>query len=173
MKRLSHNQDLVLKWSTQSHVENQEGGYPQLLLAGAATNLHLPPGFEHVAHLKFRSAPASAMAPWRTGSQIIRRKRGILGESLGAVSHIKLRQGAFGGNPPNPPVSLVPPVSLLVGFPQPTFRWSGFGKIAPYWLVAAKVCNNRPDPRVSSPRRKRERTPLGKRHTTLCRSLRI
>ena len=28
-------------------------------------------------------------------------------------SHIKLRQGAF-----RPPVSLVPPVSLLVGFPE-------------------------------------------------------
>ena len=28
--------------------------------------------------------------------------------------NIKLDQGAFGGNPP---VSLVPPVSLLVGFP--------------------------------------------------------
>ena len=38
----------------------------------------------------------------------------IWGDSLGAISHIKLSQGAFTGNPP---VSLVPPVSLLVGFP--------------------------------------------------------
>ena len=30
------------------------------------------------------------------------------------ISQIKLSQGAFEGNPP---VSLVPPVSLLVGFP--------------------------------------------------------
>ena len=39
----------------------------------------------------------------------------IWGDSLGAISHIKLSQGAFRGNPP---VSLVPPVSLLVGFPE-------------------------------------------------------
>ena len=37
------------------------------------------------------------------------------GFQLGAISHIKLSQGAFRGNPP---VSLVPPVSLLVGFPD-------------------------------------------------------
>ena len=36
------------------------------------------------------------------------------GDSLGAIAHIKL-QGAFRGNPP---VSLVPPVSLPVGFPD-------------------------------------------------------
>ena len=40
---------------------------------------------------------------------------GIWADSLGAISHIKLSQGAFRGNPP---VSLVPPVSLLVGFPD-------------------------------------------------------
>ena len=40
---------------------------------------------------------------------------GIWGDSLGAISHIKLIQGAFRGNPP---ISLVPPVSLLVGFPE-------------------------------------------------------
>ena len=40
---------------------------------------------------------------------------GIWGDSLGAMSHIKLSQGAFRENPP---VSLVPPVSLLVGFPE-------------------------------------------------------
>ena len=44
-----------------------------------------------------------------------------MGDSLGAISHIKLAQGAlcitcaFRGNPP---VSLVPPISLLVGFPE-------------------------------------------------------
>ena len=37
------------------------------------------------------------------------------GFQLGAFFHIKLSQGAFRGNPP---VSLVPPVSLLVGFPE-------------------------------------------------------
>ena len=37
------------------------------------------------------------------------------GDSLGGISHIKLSQGAFRGNPP---VSLVPPVFLLVGFPE-------------------------------------------------------
>ena len=37
------------------------------------------------------------------------------GDTLGAISHIKLSQGAFNGNPR---VSLVPPVSLLVGFPE-------------------------------------------------------
>ena len=36
---------------------------------------------------------------------------GIWGNSLGAISHIKLNQAAFGGSSP---VSLVPPVSLLV-----------------------------------------------------------
>ena len=40
---------------------------------------------------------------------------GIWGDSLGAIFHIKLSQGAFRGNPP---VSLVLPVSLLVGFPE-------------------------------------------------------
>ena len=40
---------------------------------------------------------------------------GDRGDSLGAISHIKLSQGAFRGNPP---VSLVPPVSLLDGFPD-------------------------------------------------------
>ena len=45
----------------------------------------------------------------------IRRERGYGGDSLNAISHIKLSQGAFRGNPP---VSLVPPVSLLVGFPD-------------------------------------------------------
>ena len=39
---------------------------------------------------------------------------GIWGDSLGAISQIKLSQGAFRGNPP---VSLVP-LSLLVGFPD-------------------------------------------------------
>ena len=39
----------------------------------------------------------------------------IWGDSLGAVSRIKLSPGAFRGNPP---VSLVLPVSLLVGFPD-------------------------------------------------------
>ena len=37
------------------------------------------------------------------------------GFQFGAISHIKLSQGAFRGNPP---VSLIPPVSLLVGFPD-------------------------------------------------------
>ena len=37
------------------------------------------------------------------------------GFSHGAMSHIKLSQGAFRENPP---VSLVPPVSVLVGFPD-------------------------------------------------------
>ena len=40
---------------------------------------------------------------------------GILVDSLGAISHIKFRQGAFRGNPP---VSLDLFVSLLVGFPD-------------------------------------------------------
>ena len=40
---------------------------------------------------------------------------GIWGDSLGAISHIKLSQDAFRGNPP---VFLLPPVSLLVGFPD-------------------------------------------------------
>ena len=39
---------------------------------------------------------------------------GIWGDSLGAISHIKRSQGAFRGDPP---VSLVAPVSLIVGFP--------------------------------------------------------
>ena len=39
---------------------------------------------------------------------------GIWGDSLGAISR-KVCPGAFRGNPP---VSLVPPVSLLVGFPE-------------------------------------------------------
>ena len=38
---------------------------------------------------------------------------GIWGDSIGTISHIKLSQGAFRGNPP---LSLVAPVSLLVGF---------------------------------------------------------
>ena len=37
-----------------------------------------------------------------------------MGDSLGTISHIKPSQGALRGNPP----SLVPPVSLLVGFPE-------------------------------------------------------
>ena len=38
-----------------------------------------------------------------------------MGGFPGAISHITLSQGAFRGNPP---ASLVPPVSLLVGFPE-------------------------------------------------------
>ena len=41
--------------------------------------------------------------------------RDMGGFQLGAISHIKLRQGAFRGDPP---ISLVPPVSLPVGFPD-------------------------------------------------------
>ena len=42
-------------------------------------------------------------------------RAGIWGDSLGTISHIKLSLGAFRGNPP---VSLVPRVSLLVDFPD-------------------------------------------------------
>ena len=46
----------------------------------------------------------------------IRRERGIGGDSLGAISHIKLSQGASNGRILPYPVFLVPPVSPLVGF---------------------------------------------------------
>ena len=39
-REVSHNQNLVLKWSTQN-VENQEGGYPQLFMS--LTNLTIYP----------------------------------------------------------------------------------------------------------------------------------
>ena len=47
---LSHNQDLAITWSTQSHVKNQEGGYPQLLMAGIVPNLHRPESVLVVTH---------------------------------------------------------------------------------------------------------------------------
>ena len=43
---------------------------------------------------------------------------GIWGDSLGAISHVQLSQGAFGAFWGDPTLSLVPPVSLLVGFPE-------------------------------------------------------
>ena len=49
------------------------------------------------------------------GETMITEGVGIWGDSLGAISHIKLSQGAFRGNPPG---SLLPPVSLQVGFPE-------------------------------------------------------
>ena len=52
---------------------------------------------------------------WTNKQAGITEGAGIWGDSLGAISHIiKLSQDAFRGNPP---VSFVPPVSLLVGFP--------------------------------------------------------
>ena len=40
---LSHNQNRVLKWSTQKHVKKSEGGDPQLFLVGIVPYyLHLP-----------------------------------------------------------------------------------------------------------------------------------
>ena len=39
----SHGQNPVVKWSTQNHAKNWEGGDPQLLMArGLSRNLHLP-----------------------------------------------------------------------------------------------------------------------------------
>ena len=52
---------------------------------------------------------------WTNEQAGIRRGAGMWGDSLGANSHIKLSQGARRGNPP---ISLIPPVSLLVGFPD-------------------------------------------------------
>ena len=39
---MSHNQSPVLKWSTQNHVKNQEGGRSYLWLGLSPTNLHQP-----------------------------------------------------------------------------------------------------------------------------------
>ena len=39
---LSHNQNTVLKWSTQNHVKNEEGGRSYLWLGLSLTNFHLP-----------------------------------------------------------------------------------------------------------------------------------
>ena len=52
---------------------------------------------------------------WTNEHAGIRERVPIWGDSLGAMSRIKLSQGAFREIPP---VSLVPPVSLLVGFPE-------------------------------------------------------
>ena len=57
------------------------------------------------------------------------------GDSLGTISHIKLDQGAFRGNPP---VSLVPPVSLLVVCPEKGQRRSIQAKPG---LNGARVCD--------------------------------
>ena len=40
--QMSRNQNLVLKWSTQNHVQDLEGGRSYLWLGLALTNLHLP-----------------------------------------------------------------------------------------------------------------------------------
>ena len=59
--------------------------------------------------LDVRNRSVASLTYWSNQQAGIRR------DSLGAISHIKLSQGAFRGNPP---VSLVPPVSLLIGFPE-------------------------------------------------------
>ena len=64
---------------------------------------------------------------------------GDMGDSLGTISHIKLSQGAFRGNPP---VSLVPPVSLLAGFP-------GFLREARKELPGPALLRNRAAPPVA------------------------
>ena len=44
-RHLSHNQNPVLKWSTQNHVKNSEGGRSYFWLGLSLANLHLP-GFD-------------------------------------------------------------------------------------------------------------------------------
>ena len=47
LRDLSHNQNPVLKWSTQNHVRNQAGGYPQLFMVGDRPLLTFTcPGFD-------------------------------------------------------------------------------------------------------------------------------
>ena len=70
---------------------------------------------------------------WTNEQAGIRRERGGLGDSLGAISHIKHSQGAFRGNPP---VFLVPPVSLPVGFPD------GSAETPENLLVLSRECEN-------------------------------
>ena len=56
---MSHNQNPVLKWSTQNHV-NSEGGYPQLWLGLSLANLHLPKSVLIVA-LMISGVPTSGI----------------------------------------------------------------------------------------------------------------
>ena len=88
----------------------REAGTPSMICAKSQRGLNIFNAGRPNCALQFGTNPKSALDKRSSGNT---EGAGIWVDSLGAISHITLSQGAFRGNPA---VSVVPPVSLL-GFP--------------------------------------------------------